>query len=81
MGEANSPFLPDARTVEPKRYRIVVRGQLSERFAEAFDGMVLESDARMTALDGELTDQAMLQGLLGQLGSLGLDLVSVTELP
>ncbi len=43
--------------------------------------MVLESDARMTALEGELTDQAMLQGLLGQLGSLGLDLVSVTELP
>jgi len=64
----------------PKRYRIVVRGQLSERFARAFEGMAVHPGGRITTFEGELADQAMLQGLLGQIGGLGLDLVSVQEL-
>jgi hypothetical protein len=31
--------------MEPRTYRIVVRGQLSERFAGAFDGMVVQPRA------------------------------------
>jgi hypothetical protein len=64
----------------PRRYRIVVRGQLSERFAEAFDGMTVQPGGRVTTFEGELADQAMLHGLLGRIGGLGLDLVSVEEL-
>jgi hypothetical protein len=34
----------------------------------------------VTAFEGELADQAMLHGLLGRIGGLGLELVSVMEL-
>ena len=66
--------------MEPRRYRIVVRGQLSERFTDAFDGMVVQRGLEVTTLEGELADQSMLHGLLGRIGNLGLELVSVTEL-
>jgi hypothetical protein len=66
--------------VEPRRYRIVVRGQLSERFTDAFDGMVVQRGLEVTTFEGELADQSMLHGLLGRIGNLGLELVSVTEL-
>lgn len=66
--------------MEPRRYRIVVRGQLSERFTDAFDGMVVRHGGGVTAFEAELADQAMLHGLLGRIGGLGLELVSVTEL-
>jgi hypothetical protein len=66
--------------VEPRRYRIVVRGQLSERFTDGFDGMVVQRGVDVTVFEGELADQAMLHGLLGRIGGLGLELVSVMEL-
>ena len=65
--------------MEPRTYRIVVRGQLSERFAGAFDGMVVQPRGRLTTFEGELRDQSMLHGVLGRIGSLGLELVSVVE--
>jgi hypothetical protein len=34
----------------------------------------------VTAFEGELADQAMLHGLLGCIGGLGLDLVGLMEL-
>ena len=64
----------------PSRYRIVVRGQLSERFADAFEGLAMREGGLVTTFEGELADQSMLHGLLGQIGGLGLDLVSVQEL-
>jgi hypothetical protein len=65
--------------VGPRRYRVVVRGQLSERFTDAFDGIVVQRGAGVTVFEGELADQAMLHGLLGRIGGLGLELVSVME--
>lgn len=66
--------------MEPRRYRIVVRGQLSERFTDAFEGMGVERGVGVTAFEGELADQAMLHGLLGRIGGLGLELVGLMEL-
>lgn len=60
-----------------KRYRIVVRGRLSERFLTAFDGMTLEAAAGETVLSGEIADQSALYGLLDRLRDFGLELVSV----
>jgi hypothetical protein len=45
----------------------VVRGELSERFTDAFDGLVVPCFVGVTAFDGELADQAMLHGLRGRL--------------
>jgi hypothetical protein len=63
--------------VEPTVYRICVRGQLTQRFATAFDGMSLEPGVAHTALIGQVRDQSQLFGLLDRVRDLGLELVSV----
>jgi hypothetical protein len=63
--------------VDPSRYRIVLRGRLSERFESAFEGMALEAGPNQTVLVGEIRDQAHLYGLLDRLRDFGIDLVAV----
>jgi hypothetical protein len=61
-------------------YRIVVREELSERFAVAFEGMEMKTRGGQTVLTGEIIDQPQLHGILTRIGSLGLKLVSVEDL-
>ena len=61
----------------PSRYRIVLRGRLSERFESAFEGMVFEAGPNQTVFVGEIRDQAHLYGLLDRLRDFGIDLVAV----
>ena len=61
----------------PSRYRIVLRGRLSERFETAFEGMALEPGPNQTVLVGEIRDQAQLYGLLDRLRDFGIELVAV----
>jgi hypothetical protein len=63
--------------VGPSRYRIVLRGRLSERFESAFEGMALEPGPNQTVLVGEVRDQAHLYGLLDRLRDFGIELVAV----
>ena len=64
--------------MRPTRYRIVLRGRLSERFASAFDGMALEpAPDQQTVLVGDVRDQAHLYGLLDRLRDFGIELVAV----
>jgi hypothetical protein len=60
-----------------RRYRIVLRGRLGDRFESAFDGMELEPGRGQTVLVGEVRDQAHLYGLLDRLRDFGIDLVAV----
>jgi hypothetical protein len=57
-------------------YRLVIEGELDDRFASAFEGMTLECAAGNTILTGPVRDQADLQGLLQRISRLGLTLVS-----
>ena len=59
------------------RYRIVLRGRLSERFESAFEGMTLKPGPNQTVLVGEVRDQAHLYGLLDRLRDYGIELVAV----
>jgi len=59
------------------RYRIVLRGRLSESFESAFDGMTLEYGPNRTVLVGDVRDQAQLYGLIGRLQEFGIDLLAV----
>ena len=59
------------------RYRMVLRGRLSERFESAFDGMALEHGPNQTVLVGEVRDQAQLYGLISRLQEFGIDLLAV----
>ena len=63
--------------MRPTRYRIVLRGRLSERFASAFDGMTLEPGPAQTVLVGDVRDQAHLYGLLDRLRDFGIELIAV----
>jgi len=62
-------------------YRIVVRSELSDRYALAFEGMKLETKAGETILTGEVKDQPHLFGILDRINGLGLVLLSVRALP
>lgn len=63
-----------------RRYRIVVRGGLGERFDSAFDGMTVCAADGVTSLEGDLRDQSALFGVLDRVRDLGLELVSVEPL-
>jgi hypothetical protein len=64
----------------PTVYRIVVRGELSQRYTLAFEGMTLATGEGQTAIIGPVTDQAHLHGLLNRVSDLGLELLSVNAL-
>jgi hypothetical protein len=58
-------------------YRIEVHGELSERYAQAFEGMELEAKGGRTILMGKVVDQPHLHGILGRINALGLKLIRV----
>jgi hypothetical protein len=60
-----------------KAYRIVVRAEIGERFAAAFDEMDVRIGGGLTIITGEVVDQSHLHGILDRIRSLGLELVSV----
>ncbi|MGD9892336.1 MAG: hypothetical protein AB7U18_13705 [Dehalococcoidia bacterium] len=62
------------------RYEIVVRGELSPRFASAFSDMTTHAGGGISRITGEVIDQAQLHGLLEQIRDLGIELVSVTPI-
>ena len=68
-----------AAATGPMVYRIVVRGELSQRYLPAFEGMTLTTGEGQTAIIGPVLDQAHLHGLLDRVGELGLELVSVNR--
>jgi hypothetical protein len=63
-------------------YRICVRGHLDPLWSEWFSGMALRHQPDgTTVLSGKVADQPALHGLLVLVRDLGLELVSVEQLP
>ena len=60
-----------------KVYRIVVRAEIGERFAAAFEGMDVRVAGGRTIITGEVLDQSHLHGILDRIHALGLELVSL----
>jgi hypothetical protein len=58
-------------------YRIVVRSELTDRHASAFEDLEMETKNGQTILTGEVKDQPHLFGILERLNGLGLELLSV----
>ena len=61
-------------------YRIVVRSELSNVYAVAFEGMEMETRDGYTLLKGTIIDQPQLYGILERINGLGLELLSVEAL-
>jgi hypothetical protein len=61
----------------PTRYRIVLRGELSDRYRAEFGDMTFECAEGLTVLVGDVADQSQLHGLLDRVAQLGIELVAV----
>jgi len=61
-------------------YRIVVRGELDNRFAYLFNGMRMECVEGTTVLTGSVLDQAQLHGYIERFEELGLELLNVEQM-
>jgi hypothetical protein len=62
-------------------YRIVVKDELGDAYARAFEGLTIETGDGETVMVGPISDQAQLQGILGRISSLNLVLLSINVLP
>ena len=67
----------DSDWARGRRYRIVLRGELSDPFGVLFEGMRMQRLAGTTVLTGRLADQAHLLGLIERIQELGVELVSI----
>ncbi len=63
-----------------REYRLVVKGELSDRMQLAFEGMSLTRGDGTTTLTGIIRDQAELQGVLQRIADLGLTLLDLTAI-
>ncbi len=68
-----------ARRDASHSYRIVVRGELGPRFAEVFDALAVDCGDGTSTLQGPVRDQAELNGILGLLDALGVEIVSIDD--
>lgn len=63
---------------EPELYEIRIKGHLDDRWADWFEGLTFTHEIDgTTLLDGPLTDQAALHGVLNRIRDLGLPIISV----
>ncbi len=59
-------------------YLIIVKGTLDEKWADWFNGMVMQTEGdKETRLIGPVTDQAALHGMLTKIRDLGLTIITV----
>jgi len=58
-------------------YRITVRGDLTQRFIEPLEGVLVESAGDPSVLGCEVADQAKLHAILEWLYARGVEIVSV----
>jgi hypothetical protein len=63
------------------RYELVLRGEISDRFAVLFEDMRLDRVEGTTVVTGPVRDQAHLHGLIERISELGIELVSVNPIP
>jgi hypothetical protein len=61
-------------------YRIVLRGELTDRYRSAFEPFALVCERGNTVLAGDVADQGQLHELLDRVAGLGIELLAVERL-
>jgi hypothetical protein len=62
---------------KPRYYRITVRGEVSQKFVDPLEQVVVESTGEESILCCEVTDQAKLQAVFSWLYARGVEILSV----
>ncbi len=62
---------------KPVRYQIRVQGCLDLKWSDWFDGFTITAADDQTTLEGTVTDQSALHGMLMKIRDLGLPLLAV----
>ena len=75
----DSPAAMRRRSIKGATYKLVVRGELDDRFAYLFNGMQMRKVEGTTVLSGEIVDQAQLHGFIETIDELGLELLTVEQ--
>ena len=70
----------ERRATQVRRYRIVVRGELDDRFSYLFGGMEMERVEGTTVLTGRVIDQTELHGFIERFEELGLELLHIEQI-
>ena len=61
-------------------YEIRIEGHLTDRWSDWFEGLAINNDSNgETILNGSITDQAALFGVLNKIHALNLTLISVNR--
>jgi len=76
-----SQFGLEVLEVPARSYEIRIRGRIPRAELEEFENLQSTTEPAQTVLRGTIRDQAALQGVLGRLHGLGLELVEVRRLP
>jgi hypothetical protein len=61
------------------RYRILVRGAVSDRFSLVFENMGVRREGATTEIAGDVTDPAQLYAMLDLLSERGTEILSLTQ--
>ena len=67
--------------MDTRRYQFRVNGRLSEEAHDALAGMRITEAPVQTIIDGEVLDESHLHGIIVQLLTLGITVVSVNPVP
>ncbi len=59
--------------------RIHIQGRIDEDWSDWFEGLQVQTTDEGTLLQGQVTDQSALYGVLAKLRDLGLELISVEQ--
>lgn len=65
---------------QPSRYQIHINGTLDLRWSDWFDGFTITHINGDTILEGLVSDQAALYGIIAKIRDLGIPLLSITKL-
>jgi hypothetical protein len=64
-----------------RRFEVRVSGRLSERVRAAFPGLEVDELPAETVISGRSHSEEEVQGVLGQIQALGLELVALRQAP
>jgi len=63
------------------RYLIRIQGTIDPTWSDWFGGFTITPQNGETVLEGEVSHQAALHGILAKINELGMSIISVTRLP